>query len=263
MLHLLTDHNYYIIIIFSGEVYSYELLQTRQKHDITVSEESIPLLTSEQRLLDNNHQGDNILHCESMIQSNIDHTPTVTIATDMSLGVTDGSLGGGLLQPVVSGRLETKSMYSMNDKPKSATSQERFLSTLVTPKFATSNEGKIEFKELYIPPPPAPQLESVITKSMGGINIPSITRTSSMNLSGRISPLSSSPKVPRSPSVTPIIQSDGGLKKKSSSNVSKTTTKKPPPLATVAMNKTTDKEKLLHIKREKYCATGILTINNY
>ena len=273
----------------SGEVYNYEIVQTRQD-DIAQSQEAIPLTTSEGKLtvstetIPQKNKEDGILHSASLLQSDIVQTSSVAVISgggglasgiaSLTTGISESDIvqtssvavisgGGGLASGIASlttgigrERLDTKSMYCMNDKPKSATSQERFLSTLVSPKIAKSNEGRVEFKELYIPPPPAPQLESVIKKTT--------TRTPSVSLPGQKSPRTpvGSPIIPHSPSVSPVKQRDSNssLKKKSSTNVSKTSVKKPP--VAVSKNKT-EKEKLLHVKREKYCATGTNTINNY
>ena len=271
----------------SGEVYNYEIVQTRQD-DIVQSQEAIPLTTSEGKLtvstetVPQENKEDGILHSASLLQSDIVQTSSVAVISggglasgiaSLTTGISESDIvqtssvavisGGGLASGIASlttgiggERLDTKSMYCMNDKPKSATSQERFLSTLVSPKIAKSNEGRVEFKELYIPPPPAPQLESVIKKTT--------TRTPSVSLSGQKPPRTpvGSPIIPHSPSVSPVKQRDSNssLKKKSSTNVSKTSVKKPP--VAVSKNKT-EKEKLLHVKREKYCATGTNTNNNY
>ena len=212
--------------------------------------------------------GGGALHCASMLPSDLD-PPEVKVEIAVSKTdprVTDLRETGP----------ETRSMYSLNSKPESTTAEERFLATLVTPKLAVSKEGLVEFKELYIPPPVAPQLETVITKATAAAKkAPLLTHSSSMFLSGRRSPRTTpigSPRLPHhAPSPSPkhppappstgtIVESNSGsssnnsgnVKKRSPSNSSSRLKKSP-----IAKGKT-DKEKLLHIKREKYCAPGYL-----
>lgn len=144
---------------------------------------------------------------------------------------------------------ETQSMYAFNNKPPLTTPEEEFLSTLVTPQLSKSKQGKVEFNELYIPPPPAPHVNEVILKKAKS---PMMSRSSSLALSGRDSPrptiptITNSSSVPKSKSVA-VEQgtvNDDGSKKRMSGNKTKRSPK----------NK--DKEKLLHVKREKYCASG-------
>ena len=146
---------------------------------------------------------------------------------------------------------ETRSMHSLGKGVEPVTSEEKFLSTLVSPCPAHSREGRVEFRGLYIPPPPAPQLETVINKTTPTKTTPTknpLLSRSSMTLSGRgPSPIPSRSSTPSNYNKSDIATSKSSSKSKKSP-VSGSKGTKP------------DKERLLHIKREKYCATGFYVI---
>ena len=241
--------------VCSGEVNRYELLQVKQP-DLVESEEVTPRAQSHEQMLDTEEgesaQGD--LQCASLSPNTITEL-SVVVKTSSNLGVP-----GGLSGP------ETASMYSMNHRPQLVSEQERFLSTLVTPSPVRSSDGTILFKELYIPPPPAPKLESVMSVHSNPRLVSLPRKSSSLSLSGRNSPNKSvsTSKGAHPPSVSPLkpdllattlaSPSSSDLKKKSSTN----TVSKGKKVPTTTSRSKVEKEKLLQIKREKYCAPGWL-----
>lgn len=204
------------------------MLQTSRPIDKAVSEESLPRPTSTTSIKGEEGEGEEtkgLLHCPSMFPNK----------------------PGGLCVNASLQGPETRSMHSLGKGVEPVTSEERFLSTLVSPCPAHSREGRVEFMGLYIPPPPAPQLETVINKTTPTKN-PLLSRSSTMTLSGRgPSPIPSRSSTPSNYNKSDIANSkSSGKSKKSPVPGSKGV--KP------------DKERLLHIKREKYCATGAYVI---
>lgn len=241
----------------SGDVYQYEILQNKQSMDssgttITTSEETIPLAVSDVAVkIDDDSKG--ILHCGSSIRKSDENGSTYVSGSKTAQmlprepHLLGGELGGA--------GPETRSLYSFNNKPPLTTSEEEFLSTLVTPRISVSKRGKVEFNGLYIPPPPAPHVNEVISKK---VNPPLVNRSSSLTLCGRNSPIA----VPTTTGSSPLSKSKHVVNEEESMNPGKqecdgaTAKKRVSGGKTKKSPKNKEKEKLLHIKREKHCASG-------
>jgi hypothetical protein len=128
---------------------------------------------------------------------------------------------------------ETKSLFSMNKKTSKDT-EEQFLMSLILPRISKSINGTIEFNNLFIPPPPAAKLSTLLDP-------PSLSPTKSVTS--------------QSPTHKRVTGTTTDNKKKPSSpeiSKSKSTTKKKP-------TKIPDKDSLLHCKQDRFCPPGQLT----
>ena len=140
----------------------------------------------------------------------------------------------------------TKSMI-MNEHQPEATEEERFLAALVSTSTAKTNDGRIEFKDLYIPPPPAPKLNSVLEKASSKLHMTLSVETITPKVSKQ------GPKPPRSPVGS---RSTSPSRSPRQHQISETTSKKNITSKGNTKRKQNDKEKLLQVKRERFCAPG-------
>ena len=111
--------------------------------------------------------------------------------------------------------------------------EEAFLATLSEPEVIVISKGKAAIKELFLPPPPAPDISHILS-------VPSSTSYSTMK----------SPRSPRGQknskdSITSLNKSPTPKTSKMSGTVSST------------VNLIRSKEKLIQPNREKYCLPGI------
>ena len=138
----------------------------------------------------------------------------------------------------------TRSMYAMNKKPSNELSpEEQFLAKLAPTAVGRSAGGKVEFKDLFIPPPPAPSLENLlgITSSTEDVKT-SDTKDS-------IKTDKTSPK--GSPSHAPTDTSTVAKRRSTHSRGEKKTSLSPKKSKTDR-----EKEKLMKVRQEKYAVTG-------
>lgn len=114
--------------------------------------------------------------------------------------------------------------------------EEEFIASLMQPELVVITDGRAIIRELFLPPPPAPDISHILTPSTTSraLNAPSISGSNVTN-SRSTTPRSQTPS--RSPSKSPG-------KKQRSYDVEST------------VNLTKSKEKLLQPKREKYCPPG-------
>ena len=228
----------------SGDVIPYELLQVQQLETYTTSESTTPKgsseinLTQEEMETTDTNKGN--LHIASMSPSIIEKSQNPTDVLNL-----------GLSSPA------TKSMI-MNKQQPEVTEEEKFLAALVSTSTAKSNDGRIEFKDLYIPPPPAPKLNSVLEKASSKLHITLSVETITPKVSNQGI---KSPKPPRSPVGS---RSTSPSRSPRQHQISETTSKKNITSKGNMKRKQNDKEKLLQVKRERFCAPGKYnTICNY
>ena len=246
----------------SGDVIPYELLQVQQSETYTTSESTTTTpkgsseinLTQEEMEATDTNKGN--LHVASMSPSIIEKSQNPTDVLNL-----------GLSSPA------TKSMI-MNKQQPEVTEEEKFLAALVSTSTAKSNDGRIEFRDLYIPPPPAPKLNSVLEKASSKLHMTLSVETITPKVSKQGI---KSPKPPRSPvgsrSTSPSRSAVGsrstspsrspvGSRSTSPSRsprqhqISETTSKKNITSKGNTKRKQNDKEKLLQVKRERFCAPG-------
>ena len=163
----------------------------------------------------------------------------------------------------------TKSLYTLNKLLFEAPSAEaQFLATLVPVGTAKSAEGVIEFKDLFIPPPPAPKLSLPASdgqtqrlaapsqdkgkKELNPSPLTSAAVVKTMTLPAKASPCAS----PWQLSIDETLAAQGsGLlspgARRSSLGGCKASKKSP-----LRKGKLTEKEKLLQGRREKLCLLG-------
>ena len=158
-------------------------------------------------------------------------------------------------------RQETKSLYSMDKLPteeQSISSEgEEFLAKLVTPSKAATKDGVVTFTELFLPPPPIPDMTHILSPTPSNSDASTLAAaektkgkatSGQSRKSGAGSVASSrgntpSPLSPRqgSPRDNRKTMGGSGRRKKSSEKL-----------------KQIVQEKLLKPKRDKYCPTGDL-----
>ena len=220
----------------SGDVIPYELLQVQQPEIYTTSESTTPKGSSEMNLTQEEMEATDTnkgnLHVASMSPSIIEKSQNPTDVLNL-----------GLSSPA------TKSMI-MNEQQPEATEEERFLSALVSTSTAKTNDGRIEFKDLYIPPPPAPKLNSVLEKASSKLHMTLSVETITPKVSKQGI---KSPKPPRSPVGS---RSTSPSRSPRQHQISETTSKKNITSKGNTKRKQNDKEKLLQVKRERFCAPG-------
>ena len=220
----------------SGDVIPYELLQVQQPETYTTSESTTPKGSSEMNLTQEEMEATDTnkgnLHVASMTPSIIEKSQNPTNVLNL-----------GLSSPA------TKSMI-MNEQQPEATEEERFLAALVSTSTAKTNDGRIEFKDLYIPPPPAPKLNSVLEKASSKLHMTLSVETITPKVSKQGI---ESPKPPRSPVGS---RSTSPSRSPRQHQISETTSKKNITSKGNTKRKQNDKEKLLQVKRERFCAPG-------
>lgn len=154
-------------------------------------------------------------------------------------------------------RPETKSLGDMKKHPdKTMTNKEEaFLASLVTPLVAQTSKGRGEFKELFLPPPPLPDISHILsTNPSKRTRTPSPSKESSDNKKQTRKPPGSSQ------SSTPVHDSSSSSlsshsKKNLTQGVSSTKLKKTPPKSN-SPTKLSEKQKLLQPSRERFCLPG-------
>lgn len=172
-------------------------------------------------------------------------------------------------------------MYALSKVHSDTPSAEaHFLATLVPASTARSNKGTVKFKDLFIPPPPAPKLaspspvgqvrrqtvpcEDNVAKELNVISLPKGQKPTTRSVS--LSTKASSTSAKLSPCTSPnrhlgvedapaISGSDhlSASRKKTTGATSKAGKKSPSKRI-----KLTEKEKLLQGRREKFCLLGQL-----
>ena len=212
--------SYYVIscIVSRGDTYSYQLLQVPEvppastsTSDMTAADVATPRTSSNTNLLET--QDDS----SAGLQSSSATVPKVP----------------SLMPQDLSGPA-TRSMYAMNKRPSNEVSpEEQFLAKLAPVAVKRSIKGKVEFKDLFIPPPPAPSLENLL-----GIE----SSTDDVKSSIKMSPKSSPSHTPTDAAKKKSTQS---REKKASLSPSKSKTSK-------------EKEKLMKVRREKHALIGKL-----
>ena len=154
-------------------------------------------------------------------------------------------------------RPETKSLGDMKKhQDKTMTSKEEgFIASLVTPSVAQTSKGRGEFKELFLPPPPLPDISHILsTNPSKRTRTPSPSKESSDNKKQTRKPPGSSQ------SSTPVHDSSSSSlsshsKKNLTQGVSSTKLKKTPPKSN-SPTKLSEKQKLLQPSRERFCLPG-------
>ena len=114
--------------------------------------------------------------------------------------------------------------------------EEEFIANLIKPELIVITDGRAIIKELFLPPPPAPDISHILTPSTTS-NSPSIS--------------SSNVKLTGSHSITPRVLTPSRSSKSPSSGKRQRSHD-----AGSTTNLTKSKEKLLQPKREKYCQPG-------
>ena len=180
-------------------------------------------------------------------------------------GLQTSSMTPQLLQTGASGSFSgpgTKSLFVINKKTSgvdsSMTPEEQFLFSLAVPSTSKSVEGKIIFKELFIPPPPPASVPSGGDEQGKQKNIPKVPSNSGGGGGGggatgqaKGSPAPDSSGKRRS-STSPDKRKTGGGgggggAKKSGGATSG---------SKLHVTKMTEKEKLQHTKRDTFCPAG-------
>ena len=134
-------------------------------------------------------------------------------------------------------RPETKSLGDMKKHPdKTMTSKEEgFIASLVTPSVAQTSKGRGEFKELFLPPPPLPDISHILST-----NPSKRTRT---------------PSPVHDPSSSSSSSLSSHSKKNLTQGIYSTKLKKTPPKSN-SPTKLSEKQKLLQPSRERFCLPG-------
>lgn len=135
-----------------------------------------------------------------------------------------------------------KSMSAMSRKSEAT---EQFLAGLVPVSVERSAKGQVEFKDLFIPPPPAPSLENLLGTGFSSEDV----KTPEKNSIKTDKTLSHSPR--GSPSHTPT---ETVVKRRSTHNreEKKASTSLSPKKPKISK----EREKLLKVRQEKYALTG-------
>lgn len=154
-------------------------------------------------------------------------------------------------------RPETKSLGDMKKHPdKTMTNKEEaFLASLVVPSVAQTSKGRGEFKELFLPPPPLPDISHILyTSPSKRTQTPSPSKESSDNKKQtRKSPGSSQSSTPVHDPSSSSLSSHS--KKNLTQGVSSTKLKKTSPKSN-SPTKLSEKQKLLQPSRERFCLPG-------
>ena len=144
---------------------------------------------------------------------------------------------GGLSRP------ESKSLYAINNPPveKSSVKEEQFLASLLPPSHARTKCGKGILKELFLPPPPTPDISHLLSPTSSKRDLPEQTKRSSSSRRSLSRSRSTSPSA-----VSPKASPTQSRKKMDSAAQGRKSSEK------IAL----EKEKLLNPKREKFCIPG-------
>lgn len=150
-------------------------------------------------------------------------------------------------------RQETRSLTDIrkHQLDKGMTSKEEgFLAGLVLPSNAHTSEGKGAFKELFLPPPPIPDISHILSPSPSKRNLsPSPSKESTDKITAKKSPGSSRSSTPardRSTSSSPSHSRKDPSRSSSSMKLSRNDSR----------SRLVEKEKLLQPKRERFCLPG-------
>jgi len=128
--------------------------------------------------------------------------------------------------------------------------EEGFLAGLVLPSNAHTSEGKGMFKELFLPPPPIPDISHILSPSPSKRNLsPSPSKESTDKITAKKSPGSSRSSTPardHSTSSSPSLSRKNPSRSSSSMKLSRNDSR----------SRLVEKEKLLQPKRERFCLPG-------
>ena len=153
-------------------------------------------------------------------------------------------------------RPETKSLSDIKKHPdKTLTNKEEaFLASLVIPSVAQTNKGRGEFKELFLPPPPVPDISHILSTSPSKRNqTPSPMKEPCDKKQTKKSPGSSRSNTPAHDPSSSSLSSHS--KKNLTQGISSTKLKKSPPKSN-SPTKLVEKQKLLQPSRERFCLPG-------
>ena len=153
-------------------------------------------------------------------------------------------------------RPETKSLSDMKKHPdKTITKKEEaFLASLVIPSVAQTNKGRGEFKELFLPPPPVPDISHILSTSPSKRSqTPSPMKEPCDKKRTKKSPASSRSSTPAHDPSSSSLSSHS--KKNLTQGISSTKLKKSLPKSN-SPTKLFEKQKLLQPSRERFCLPG-------
>lgn len=152
-------------------------------------------------------------------------------------------------------RPETKSLSDMKKHPdKTITNKEEaFLASLVVPSVVQTNKGRGEFKELFLPPPPIPDISQILSTSPSKRSQTPSSKEPCDKKQTKKSPGSSRSSTPAQDPSSSSLSSHS--KKNLTQGISSTKLKKSPPKSN-SPTKLFEKQKLLQPSRGRFCLPG-------